>query len=206
MTPEPISPSIPTYPVRVWEVMLIVLGAIALIGLGMVGLGIKLLNNAFEPWRAELIARSLMDYTIPGGSQGVFGVNLGGVKLASVRSLTEPPDVILLVGKTPMNQDAGEADVRELGDDLPTAPTKPPDDGFMAETSRTETKTFCGKATPVAIETGQQTLSNQPSSLPALRYTVKLTEENTERLVVLTVNGANAPSKADAIFNSLQCK
>jgi len=202
----PTAPPIPPYPVRVWEVILIVLGAIALISLGMVGLGIKLLNHAFEPWRAELIARSLMDYTIPGGSQGVFGVNLGGVKLASVRSVTEPPDIILLVGKTPITKDAGEAELREAGDDLPPTPTNAPDDGFVPSTSRTETKSFCGKSTPVAIETGQQTLGNQPLPLSAIRYTVKLTEENTERLVVLTVNGANAEKKATVVFNSLKCK
>ncbi len=107
---------IPQYSVSVWEVILIAIGALILIGLGLFGLGVKVLNNAFNPLRAEKIAHSLIEYKIPGGSQGVFGINIGVAKLAWVRSTTNPPDVVLFVGKTPVNREANKTDLLDLSE------------------------------------------------------------------------------------------
>ncbi|WOB42432.1 hypothetical protein HNI00_04130 [Thermoleptolyngbya oregonensis NK1-22] len=64
-------------------------GAIALGGLlvivgGIVGLGDKAIRNATDPARAEAIARSMMDYRIPGQVHGLFGINIGSVKMGVV--------------------------------------------------------------------------------------------------------------------------
>lgn len=191
------------YPVRVWEVVLIVMAAIGLISAGLVGLVMKALNNAFDPTRAEAIAHSLIEYQIPGGSQGIFGVNVGSAKLAWVRSTTNPPDVILFVGKTPLNKDA---DNNEFNDTLENTPSGSVDENFTVTASRVENKLFCGQSVPVTIEQGEQTLSNQPSPLPAIRYIASRTKGDTKQVVILTTNGKNAKGKATAVFNSLRCK
>ncbi|MCY7282685.1 MAG: hypothetical protein LH679_04420, partial [Cyanobacteria bacterium CAN_BIN43] len=50
------------YPVSIWEAIAIFAGAIFLISVGVAGLGLKTLNNAFNPKRAEAIAQSLIEY------------------------------------------------------------------------------------------------------------------------------------------------
>jgi hypothetical protein len=191
------------YPVRVWEVILIVMAAIGLISVGLVGLVMKALNNAFDSTRAEVIAQSLIDYQIPGGSQGVFGINVGSAKLAWVRSSADPPNVILFVGKTPLNK---EGDNNEFNDSLGNTPSSQVDENFTVSTSRIENKQFCGQIVPVTIEQGTQTLSNQPSPLPAIRYIASTTRSDSKQVVILTANGENAKGKAATVFNSLRCK
>ncbi len=193
------------YPVRVWEVILIVMGAIALIGAGLIGLAMEASTNALDPKRAEAIAKSLIDYKIPSGSQGVFGINIGSAKLAWVRSSTNPPDVLLFVGKTPI---AKETDKNTFSQDFEdtASSSNNVDQQFTVTAYSTENKEFCSKIVPDKVEEGQQTYSNQPSPVPAIRYTASLAEGNSQRVVILIANGGNAREKATAIFNSLYCK
>ncbi len=203
MENEQLNSEIPQYSVSVWEVILIVMGAIALFGAAFIGLGLKVLANAYNPTKAEAIAKSLIAYQIPGGSQGVFGINIGSAKLAWVRSVTNPPDVILFVGKTPINKETNEYDSNQ---GLENPPSDNANEEFKATASRTENKVFCGQTVPITIEEGEQTLSNQPSPVPAIRYTARTTEDNVERIVILITNGENAQAKAVSVFNSLRCR
>lgn len=203
MENEQLNSEIPQYSVSVWEVIFIVIGAIALFGAACIGLGLKVLANAYNPTKAEAIAKSLIDYQIPGGSQGVFGINIGSAKLAWVRSATNPPDVILFVGKTPLNKETNENDSNQ---GLENPPSDNVNEEFKATASRTENKVFCGKTVPVTIEEGQRTLGNPPSSVPAIRYTARTTEGNVERIVILIANGETAQAKAVSVFNSLRCR
>ncbi len=206
MTQDSANSTPPHYSVSIWELMLILFGAIALIGAGLIGLGIKVLNNAFDPMRAEAIAHSLVDYDIPGGSQGIFGINIGSAKLAWVRSNTTPPDVILFVGKTPINKEAGQSERRDVKRDFETPPSDTVTIQFTVTDSKVETKSFCGKPVDVTVETGEQSFGDPGLSLPATRYFASTTEADVERLVILTANGKDAPEKAAAVFRSLQCK
>lgn len=211
MDQQPTLDEIPQYPVRFWEAILIVIGAIALIGTAFIGLGIKVLDNAFNPKRAEAIAQSLMDYQIPGGSRGVFGINIGSAKLATIRSLSDPPEIILFVGKTPTKKESTQSQSEAPGNGQPPGNSTEAfsDDAATAFTvteSRTETKIFCGSPVPITLDQGQQSFGEQAISLPAVRYTVRTTEGSTERLVILTANGKQAQQKAAQVFNSLRCK
>ena len=193
------------YRVSVWEGILIVIGAIALLSAGIMGLAIKASTNALNPKRAEAIAKSLIDYKIPGGSEGVFGINIGSAKFAWVRSSTNPPDVSLFVGKTPLNKETNQTDNSE-NQDFDKPATDEVNKDFSVTNSRKENKTFCGNIVPITIEEGQQTFSEQPSPVPAIRYIASTTEDNIERIVILTTNGRNAKEKAATVFNSLRCK
>ncbi|HEY9725498.1 MAG TPA: hypothetical protein V6D50_03530 [Chroococcales cyanobacterium] len=190
------------YPVRVWEVILILIGAMALISAACFGLGIKVLNNAFNPARAEAIAKSLLDYKIPGGSQGIFGLNIGSVTVASVYSHTTPPDVVLVVGEIPLTRETD----RESAQDFEVTPSDNAEGNFTVTASHTENKAFCGKTVPVLIEQGKQTFNNQPSPFPAIRYSVRTVVEDVELVVILTTSGDEAKEKVVTVFNSLRCK
>lgn len=196
---------IPHYPVRLLEAVLITLGAIAIVGTGLVGLGIKILDNAFDPQRAEAIARSLIAYTIPGESQGVFGINIGGAKIAWVRSVSDPPNVLLFIGEIPLNKEADEADREALDQEFTSFPSDTTAQEFVATAIRTETKQFCGKPVPVTIEQGQQSFSTSAPQ-PAMRYTVRVAANDIERVAILTTTGRDASAKAIAIFNSFHCQ
>jgi hypothetical protein len=199
-------PLIPEYPVRLREALLVWLSAIVLIGAGLAGLGMKALGNAFSPWRAQAVAKSLMSYEIPGGSTGIFAIKFGGARVAWVRSTTQPPDVILFIGKTPLTKEVEVAERTRFIDEFQPPPIDNAQVTFTPLTSRTETRTLCGEAVPVTIETGKQTFSNQPTPFPALRYVAKVTQNETEQLVILTVQGQNALQIGDAVFRSLECK
>ena len=196
---------IPRYPVRLFEVIVITVGAIVVVGVGIVGLGIKILDNAFNPRRAEAIAKSLIDYTIPGESQGVFGINIGSAKFAWIRSVTAPPDVILFIGESPVNQETDDAESSELDQEFQRFPSDSVAQEFVATTSRTETKTFCGKPVLVTIQEGQQTFSYTLPQ-PAVQYTARVMEGGVERVAILTTSGRDAQAKAIAIFNSFRCR
>jgi hypothetical protein len=150
---EPNENQIPDYPVRLGEFIGITLGAVAIIGAGFFGLGLRLLNNAFNPDRAEAIAKTIVDYQIPGGSHGVFGLSIGGAKLAQVHSIATSPNapaISLFVSKTLV--------ARETEQFSPNGATSDgADQQFTVKNSQVETKPFCGKPTPVTVETGEQT-------------------------------------------------
>jgi hypothetical protein len=202
MDNQQVDSEIPRYPVKVWELILIVMGAIGLISAALVGLGIKMLDIAFNPAKAEAIAKSLIDYKIPGGSQGVFGLNIGSVTVASVYSSTNPPDVVLVVGEIPVTKETD----RESAQDFEVTPSDNAEGNFTVTTSRRENKAFCGKTVPILIEEGKQTFNNQPSPLPAIRYTARTIKKDVELVVILTTSGDGAKEKAVTVFNSLRCK
>lgn len=52
--------------VTIWETIAIALAGVSLMAIGTAGLVYKFFSNAANPQRATLIARSLMDYQIPG--------------------------------------------------------------------------------------------------------------------------------------------
>ncbi|MFQ3617700.1 MAG: hypothetical protein SNJ57_16125 [Cyanobacteriota bacterium] len=79
---EPTSPTV--YRMSLREGGAIALGGLLVIVGGIVGLGDKAIRNATDPARAEAIAQSIMNYRIPGKVTGLFGINIGSVKMGVV--------------------------------------------------------------------------------------------------------------------------
>lgn len=206
------------YSVSVWEGIAIAIGAIGLVMAALLGLVVKVTHNSFEPQRAEAIANSLMDYEIPGGSYGVFGVNIGGLRTATIRSSSSTvfpkgdqqgeysiPEVELLIVEAPINDQSKEDDPGETPKDNLSSSYQVETE-FKATTSRTENKPFCGMDVSVTIQEGLLTLTNSQSSVLAIQYNAKAVFKNTQRSVLLTTTGQTAKQKAVAVFNSLKCK
>lgn len=190
------------YRVRLWDWVTIIGGAIALVTTGILGLGIKAYNNALDPKRAEAVAKSIIDYRIPGGSQGKFGIKFAGIKLAIVHSKTSPPDVEIFVMQTPLNRDTRrQEELERLRSPIEPTPTQ-----FEIFSSSKENLKFCNKPLNVTIDEGSYLLEGQTSNLPAVQYSAS-TIINNERLIVeVQALGKNAKQKALAVLQSIKCK
>ena len=217
--PASASPCIPEYRVSIWEGIAIAAGAVMIVGVGVAGLSVKALNNAFNPQRAEAIAHSMADFAIPGGSKGLFGTNIGGGRMAVIGSesvltlgttltadVATMPEVELLVARIPTQQDP-ETDTVDWGTDMFFSGfsfSNQTADAFKVTTTRTAELAFCGAIAPVKIEEG--TLSTSAKALvPAVRYEAKVSYNNEDQIAIVSAAGQRAPEKAAQAFQSIQC-
>lgn len=205
------------YPVSIWETIGIAVGAIFLVAIGLAGLGVKALNNAFYPERAEAIARSIINYSIPGGSRGVFGTNLGGARVAVVASQPLPdgvtaasseelPAIELLVAQIPVSQETQEIEreaTSEFFSGFSFSYQSP--EAFQVESTHTEQREFCGAMAPVTVHEGILTLSDQATVVPAMKYEVNVDRAQENFIAILVAVGEDAETNAETVFRSLQC-
>ncbi|MFB2839566.1 hypothetical protein [Floridanema evergladense] len=190
--------------VKLLDWVMIIGGAIAIGTTGIIGLGIKAYNNALDPQRAEAVAKTMINYRIPGGSQGKFGIKFAGMKLAIVHSKTSPPDVEIFVMQTPLNRDTqNQEDIERIRTPLEPTPIE-----FEVTSSSIQKLKFCNIPMDVTIDQGDYTLEkdDQTSIVPAVQYSAS-TIKNEQRLIVeVQALGKNAKQKALAVFQSIKCK
>lgn len=230
---EPIDSLTPaTPPVTVWEGMAIAVGSVLLVAMGSAGLVYKFFVNAANPQRATLIAKSLINYNIP-GAEGVFGANLGGAKVAIVSSPSFPKDAATLTDINPTSVKGVELFVARLPLDVETTPpqdlTQPPStsnispsydpfsasdfsfsyrsgEEFTVTQEKVEEKIFCDQKVPVRIQQGNLALSSQAMPIAAVKYDASAPVGNSKRQVTITAIGPTAKQDAALVFNSLNCK
>lgn len=207
-----------SYSVSIWEAIAIFAGAIFLIGIGVAGLGLKTLNNAFDPKRAEAIAQSLIEYNIPGGSEGTFGTNLGGAKVAVIASTRKlpvpqpqvlpPSEIELFIARIPINEvTSGDSEEEFNNEFFPGFSfSSQVEAAFKPTTSRTENREFCGVPTQVTIQEGSLVLSDQTPPIPAVQYQARVIKNAERNVAVLSTAGRNAKESAATVFESLKCK
>lgn len=215
----------PEYSVSIWEGLAIAVGAVMIAAVGTAGLFVRFFSNAVDPQRATVIAQSLMEYTIPGGAQGVFGTNIGGAKVAIVsspsfpRDFTNPPTdlnrvsgVELFVARVPLDI---ESPTRQAGADSDDATAMPSPDftlsyrsgeDFKPLTSRTEAKPFCDTNTLVLIQEGELTLSPELAPVYAVKYDAIVALADGKRMATVLAIGQDAKQQAATVFSSLRCQ
>ncbi|KGF73379.1 hypothetical protein DO97_19995 [Neosynechococcus sphagnicola sy1] len=217
LPPTAATPSIPqlsqNYSVSIWEGIAITAGAVALVMVALMGLGMKAVRYAFDPRRAEAIAQSMISYQIPPSSTGIFGVNIGGLKVAMVISSnpdqadTEPAATALLIVKAPVDDPGSEEHPWKLTDyALSFSEDYPSESQFQVDTAQTTSLSFCGQSVQVLQQFGTLTLVNSNREVAAVRYEAATIFNNSQRLVVLMTTGPQAEKNAAAVFQSLQCK
>ncbi|MGI0484389.1 hypothetical protein ACN4EK_03065 [Pantanalinema rosaneae CENA516] len=218
-------PPYPEYSVSIWEGLAIAVGAVMIAAVGTAGLFVRFFSNAVDPQRATAIADSLMEYTIPGGAQGVFGTNIGGAKVAIVssptfpRDFTNPPSdlnrvsgVELFVARVPLDIESPTRKAQADSEDETTLPS--PDftlsyrsgEDFKPLTSRTETKPFCDMNTLVLIQEGELTLTPELSPVYAVKYDAIVALADGKRMATVLAIGQDAKQQAATVFNSLRCQ
>ena len=193
---------IPQYRVTIWETGAILLGAIALVGVGLTGLAMKFLSNAATPQRAEAIARNIMSYSLPGGSQGLLGLNIAGAKVALVASEGNEPDIQLLVARIPIEQETRKRQIERVLDAISLGADE---EEFKVRKTREEQRSLCGESIPVTIKDGQLKVAGSPVK-PAVTYRATVKLEDSRYLVNLLTSGQNAEQKAAEVFASLECQ
>ncbi|MBD1844097.1 hypothetical protein H6F89_11930 [Cyanobacteria bacterium FACHB-63] len=196
---------IPQYKVSIWETLAVVLGAIATLGVGLTGLGLKFLSNAATPQRAEAIASNIMTYSLPGGSQGLLGVNIAGAKVALVASEGDEPDIQLLMARVPVDQESGRRRIDRILDSIALGADE---EELKIKTVRAENRTLCGQTTGIAIREGLLKYPDSPEKATVI-YRANVILGDTRYVVNLLANDANADiagKKADDVFKSLQCR
>ncbi|MCU0547749.1 MAG: hypothetical protein MUC48_00235 [Leptolyngbya sp. Prado105] len=197
---------IPQYKVSIWETVAIVLGAIATLGVGLTGLALKFLSNAATPQRAEAIASNIMSYSLPGGSQGLLGVNIAGAKVALVASEGDEPDIQLLVARVPIGQQ--ESGRRQIDRILDSIALGADEEELKIKDVRTEIKNLCGAPTPVTVREGQLKYPDSDEKATVI-YRASVSLEDSRYVVNLLTNAQDlqtAAQKAGTVFDSLQCK
>ncbi len=121
-----------------WEFLAISVGGALLVGAGLTGLGAKALDSATDPQRAEAIAKSILDYSIPGGSKGTFGAKIGGIRVALITSTSTPPDSELFIAQIPEDE---EIDKNQLPGSLGGKGSELSKEQFKAIATRMENST-----------------------------------------------------------------
>lgn len=211
-------PSIPQYRVSIWEGMAIAASAVLLVAVGLAGLSVKALNNAFDPSRAEAIARSMVDYKMPNGSKGLFGTNVGGGRMAVISSTTllstaSPGDAVILpevelaIARVPVQ--TGTDVEEEFGNEFLFSGfsfSNQTTDTFQITKTRTEIRSFCGTIAQLKVDEGTLTLANQMPPMPAVRYQTQVMLEQDNQIAIVSAVGQNAPVNAAIVFDSIKCK
>lgn len=159
------------------------------------------INLSFDATQAEDVARNIMDYEIPGGSQGIISTSVAGFEFAGVTSASNPDSVILFLGKVPPDAQGSEAQLQES---LEQSMEQQMNESFTVKNQRTESRQLCGQTVNVEILEGEQTSGNQ--TVPAFSYQTFVNHNNNTLLVLLTTAGTDAQANAEQVFGSLQCK
>jgi hypothetical protein len=187
--------------VNLWEWLGVTLGGLGLIGVALVGLGRQFWRNMQDPARAELIARQIIQYKIPGGSQGVISLHIGAEAFALVTSRQSPPKIMLLVTQSPLKQ--GEenesfADELDLQGSVMGA--------WQTVTVTQQEQVVCGQRRPVIVRTGDYWVQGQSTAQPAVEYVIQQVVHQTERKVQLVTTGPDAAAQAEQVLRSLRCR
>lgn len=190
-----------------------------MVAVGVAGLGLKTLNNAFDSNRAEAIAQSLIEYNIPSGSEGTFGTNLGGAKVAVVSSMRKlpilesevlpPSEIELFIARIPINEvTSAVGSEEEFNNEFfpGFSFSSQVEAAFKPITSRSENRNFCGVLTQVTIQEGSLVLSDTTPPIPAVQYQARAIKNAERNVAVLSAAGQNAKENAAKVFNSLECK
>jgi hypothetical protein len=196
-------PQIPQYKVRVWEIVAVFASSMLLVSAAIFGLTLKFIANAFNPQRAEAIANNIMDYQIPGSSQGLLGLNIAGAKIALITSKSEDPDVQLLVARVPVNAQTDKSQIEQILDNTFLGGTE---EAFQVTSARVENKNFCNFSVPVRLKEGQLTLPERPFPVFAVNYRTSVTLSRNRYFVIMLTRGEDARQKAATVFSSLKCK
>lgn len=185
------------------ELLLIVGAAGILFSAALLNVGFHAAKNALNAQKAEAIAKSMIKYNIPDGSNAQIGLNIGAIRLALVTSKINPPPVGLLIARIPVNPETNRSKIKQ---DFTGWYKNWVEQRIKFTSSYTETKNLCGTEVSVIIQEGELVPENQTSSIPITQYITNVTFPDSERVIVIFTNGQKANENAASVFSSLRCE
>ena len=194
--------SAPNIRVHWIEIMAISIGAVAIVGAAIAGLGHKLQTNMNQPRRVEKIAKNLITYQFPQSAQGRTGLSIGAESFAVVTDRTTDPNLRLFVQASPVDGvERSSVVVREyvLGS------------GWRGswETVKAVTQPFLYCRETVNLETRRGYWSEADSgeeSRPAIEYSIDTTIDGYDQTIRILATGTQAEPLAQELLKSIQCR
>lgn len=205
--PEPLDASDSSVPKsnHVWKWVAIGCGGafflFVLLIAGSMFFAFRQLNFSMDPEAVEEKARTVFDYEIPGGSQGLLTMNMFGMEIIQVTDANQPPNVMLMVGTLPPAFQTEQTQEQFLEGFQESVSDQ---QQFETQEQRVEERQLCGEAVSVLIQEGSAATGQ--SAEPATTYSTVVTYEGTSRFAWLQASGENATALVEQVFTSLECR
>jgi len=204
MTPSDSPPPDSKSP-NVWKWVGIGCAGLLVVGIGAIAAIVyfvqRTVNMSFDADSAEAVANEIIDFEIPGGSEGFMSMDMGMFKMAGVLSATNPEGTILLVGQI------SEATMQNDSEAMERAMQESIEDqtgGIQVQERRIEPRELCGQTVQATILEGEQTVGGQ--TVEALTYQAFTTYNGEGIFISLTTSGPDAATQSNTIWDSLACK
>jgi hypothetical protein len=187
--------------VHVLEVTAISLGAIALIGAAILGLGNKLTTNMHQPKRSEKIAKHLIKYQFPETSQGQMGLSIGAEAFAVVTDRPENPSLRLFVQASPVDKvERTSTLVREYAQNAGARGI------WDYVTDENKSFRYCNQTVNLKINRGFWAVDENAPAVNAIEYTLDATVRDYDQTIQILATGLNAEARAKQLLDSIQCR
>lgn len=140
-------------------------------------------------------------YTMPGESEGVMAMNMFGMQMVQITSTDTPPSVLLTMGRLPgyLQSSADQASFIESFQEGMIG-----DENYQLSPPRTEERPLCGQTVPVIVQTGQ--FQDEQSTYATTSLMAAVDHNRRTQFVWILAHGENAPTNADQVFHSLDCR
>lgn len=187
--------------VHILEVTAISLGAIALVGAAVLGLGNKLTENMHQPKRAEKIAKHLVKYQFPEASQGQIGLSIGAESFAVITDRAQDPGLRLFVQASPVDWvERTSSLVREYALNA----------GWKGEwesiTDENKSFRYCNQVVNLEVSRGFWAIDDKTPAVNAIEYTLDVTVNDYDQTIRILATGRNAEARAKKLLDSIQCR
>lgn len=195
--------TMPHYPVKLYEIFGVGLGAMLIVAFALFELANQFFTKIKNPEQAESIIKQVVEYEMPGGSQGLKSLKTNTEAFALVGNRQNPPSLLLLVSKTPVEKHDGEASMNLVDElNIPTALV-----GTWQNVRTTvENKRFCDQIMPVTIRQGTYRLIESPRKQVEMReYMIVQPLKNTQHRIQLFGIGSEGARQLEAVFRSFTC-
>jgi hypothetical protein len=194
---------IPNDRIKKREVLLVGLGAGLIVTFALYELANQFFGKIKNPKQAESIVDQVVQYAMPGGSQGLKSFKTNTEAFALVGNRQNPPNLLLLVSQAPIEPTpaAGSPNLAEELD-IPSALVGT----WRSLATTTESRQFCGKTVPVTIRQGNYRLLESPQQLVTMReYQIVYPQKTTQTSIQLFAIGPAAAQQMDTVFQSFKC-
>jgi hypothetical protein len=196
---------IPDRPVRIWELLLVVGGAVAIVLFALYELSQQFLRKTSNPEQAQAVVEQVLTYEMPGGSRGLRSLKTNTEAFALVANSKNPPDLLLLVNQSPIEgTPTGEGNLK-LADEFNLLSALVGTWQYVRQT-KTEQRQFCNKSVMVTIREGTYRLIDAPGKAVQMQeYMMLYPQKTTQSTIQLFAIGPQARQQIDRVFRSFKC-
>ncbi len=185
------------------EILWVGLGAGLIVAFALYELANQFFNKIKNPEQAESIVAQVVQYEMPGGSQGLKSFKTNTEAFALVGNRQNPANLLLLVSQAPI-EPTPTKNAPNLAEelDIPSAVVG----SWRSMQTTTESRQFCGQTVPVTIRQGNYRLLESPGQMVKMReYLIVYPQKTMQTSIQLFAIGPEAAQQMDTVFRSFKC-